>query len=254
MEIGTQEVLLFSLILMRMTGFIFFNPIFGRSNIPKLFLTGFTVVMTIVIYPTANLESVMVTNVITFSILLVKELFVGFVMGFIVRLFEMIVTYAGTIIDFQMGLSMATIYDPASGSQTALTGTILQIFFLLLFFAVDGHLALIKIVMTSGDIIPYAAVSISPNVIDAVLVIFIECIGLAIQLAFPIIAFEFIVEVGIGLLMKIIPQINLFIMSIQIRVIVGLLMISFMISPFGDFIVNNITQMVHSIQDVLQIM
>ena len=75
---------------------------------------------------------------------------------------------------------------------------------------------------------------------------------LAVKLAFPIIAFEFLVEVATGLLMRIIPQINLFVMSIQLRVVIGLAMMVFLISPAGDFLEGIIAQMIQGLQDILR--
>ena len=93
-----------------------------------------------------------------------------------------------SLIDFHMGLSMASVYDPASGAQVALTGSVLNIYYMLLFFVADGHLALMKILVTSADVVPYGQIAFGPDVWNAMLVIFTECTVLAVKLAFPLIA------------------------------------------------------------------
>ncbi len=248
---GTPEFIYFTLVIMRMSGAILLNPIFTRRNIPSLFKAALILMVSVIVYSASEVPSIEAPNTIVYGVLLLKELAVGFILGFVMQLFELIVTIAGTTMDFQMGLSMASVYDAQNGTQVALTGNILQIYFWLLFFAVDGHLALFKIIMTSHDIAPYGNLVIGPDAVDAVLIIFIESVALGVRLAFPIIAFEFIMEIGIGLLMRMIPQINLFVLSIQLRVIVGILMLVILISPIGSYLQSYISEMMNTLQDVL---
>lgn len=249
---GTPEFLVFTLVLMRMSGFIFLNPILGRRNIPAIFKTGLTLLLAIIVYPQADGTYAEASSAIVYGVLLLKEFALGYLLGFVMQLFDMVVSYAGAVIDFQMGLSMATVYDVQNGTQVALSGNIFQIYYLLLFFAVDGHLALLKILMTSQDIVPYGAFSIGAGSTEAILQIFIQCVVLAVKLAFPIIAFEFLIEIATGLLMRMIPQINLFVMSIQLRVIIGLAMMIFLISPVGSYLQAMISQMMQGLQDILK--
>lgn len=211
--------MLFFLILMRMSGFIFLNPILGRKNIPSIAKAGLVLGLTITVYSTAQAQGVTAdvdaNSSLIFGIVLGKEFVIGYLVGFVMILFDMVMTFAGTVIDFQIGISMAMVYDPQTGAQIALSGNILQIFYLLLFFAVDGHLALIKILVTSGEVVPYGAAFLSQGAVWMVLDIFVQCIVLAIRMAFPLIAFEFIMQIGVGILTKITPQINLFVLSIQ---------------------------------------
>jgi flagellar biosynthetic protein FliR len=167
------------------------------------------------------------------------------------HVFDMIATYAGSVMDYQMGLAMATIYDPQNGTQIALTGNILQIYFLLLFFAVDGHLAVIRIICESGNLVPYGQFALGTQVIESVLSIFTAGVELVIKLSFPIIGFEMLMEMAIGLLMKMIPQINLFIISIQLRVIMGIIILMTLISPIGTFLNNQVNQMIQTLQQLL---
>lgn len=250
--------MLFFLILMRMTGFVFLNPVFGRKNIPAMLKSGLTLGLSIIVYSTARAQGVTVDidpgSSLIFGFSLMKEFAVGYLFGYVMILFDMVMTYAGTVIDFQIGISMAMVYDPQTGSQIALSGNILQIFYLLLFFAVDGHLALIKIVATSGDVVPYGAAAFTQGAAVMMLDIFVQCVVLAMKLAFPLIAFEFLMQVGVGILTKITPQINLFVLSIQLRLIVGFTLLLLLLSPIGDYIGNLITMMVDSLEDVLKVL
>ena len=74
---------------------------------------------------------------------------------------------------------------------------------------------------------------------------------LAVKLAFPIIAIEFLTEIAIGLLTKIIPQVNLFVLNIELKVVVGILALILLISPIGEYLGNTITQMLQEMQNML---
>ncbi|MBC6678323.1 flagellar biosynthetic protein FliR [Zhenpiania hominis] len=248
---GTQEFMLFSLILMRMSGFIFLNPVLGRRNIPSIAKTGMALALTILIYFVAEGTELNIGSPLEFGLLLLKEFVIGYFLGFVMVLFEFAVTYAGSIADFMMGLSMSTVYDAQNGIQVALTGNILQIYFILLFFAVDGHLALMNILVTSADIVPYGQIAIGSEVTQAVIEIFCRCVELAVKLVFPLIAIELLMDIGTGILMKIIPQINLFVLSIQMRVILGIIMMLLLISPIGDFLGDLIGEMMRAVQHML---
>lgn len=249
----TRQVVLFSLILMRMSGFILLNPVLGRRGIPGMAKAGMIMALSVMIYPTAVLEGGEPASTLALLVLLLKEFAFGYLIGFTMQLFDYAVTCAGAVLDFQMGLSMATVYDVQNGAQTALSGSIMNLYYMLLFFAVNGHLALMKILTASGRVVPYGRIVFGTSCWNAMLEIFIRCTELAVKMAFPLIAIEFLTEVGVGILMKIIPQINLFVLNIQLKVLIGLLVLLFLISPIGDYFSGMITEMMNTIQEVVRL-
>lgn len=253
MEAINEEIILFSLIFMRMFGFILLNPIFGRKNIASIIKAGFTLTLTILVFMiTQGSEVIEIQSTIEYVVLMLKEFAIGYLLGFVMELFFFTLTYAGAVIDFQIGLSMATIYDPQNGAQVALTGNILNIYAMLLFFATDGHLALMKILVQSAEVVPFGKVGLSPSAPGAVLHIFQENIILAVKIAFPMIAVIFLTEAAVGILMKMIPQINIFVLSIQVKIILGLTIMMFLISPMGEIIETMLIDMVNTMQEMLK--
>ena len=247
--------MLFFLIAMRMSGCILLNPVFGRRNIPSIVRAGLVLVLTVLIYFTqaAEMEDFTVDSSVEFAVLLLKEFAVGYLLGFLLELLDMIFTFVGTIIDFQMGISMAQVYDPQSGVQVALTGKILQIYYLLIFFAVDGHLVLMKILINAGDLVPYGQVSISTDAAQLAINIFYDCVVLAVRVSFPMIAFEFILEIVVGVLMKINPQVNIFILSIQLRLLCGFILMIILIDPLNSFIGDIISDFLKYMSQMLKV-
>lgn len=247
--------MLFFLIAMRMSGFVFLNPVLGRRNIPAMVKAGLALCLTVMLYTTAEsqeMAQVEAESSLMFALLLFKEFALGYLLGFVMQLFDMVMTFAGTVIDFQMGISMAMVYDPQNGGQVALTGNIFQIYFLLLFFAVDGHLALFRILVTSAEAVPYGAVAFSQSTAWGLLDLFVQCVVFAVQMAFPFLAFEFVVQIAVGILTKLNPQINLFVLSIQLKLTIGLILLMFLVSPIGSYIGNMITTMMDTLSDILK--
>ena len=247
----TAQVTLFSLILMRMSGFILLNPILGRRNIPMQVKAGFIFVLTLTVYSFSAGDAFDIANPLEYGFLLLKEFAAGYVIGYATELFFFVITFAGYVMDFQMGLSMSTVYDPQSNTQVPITGSLLQAFYVLLFFAVDGHLALMKILLQSAEIVPYGGIVITQNLALRVIDLFSECVIMGIKFAFPILAAEFLIEIGVGILNKIVPQINIFVINIQLKVIVGLGLLVFLISPIGEYLSNLVTVMIKTIQEII---
>lgn len=245
---------LFSLIAMRMTGFVLLNPLLSRKNIPRDVKAGMILVFTLIVYSFSEGKSIEVESSLIYGFLLLKEFAVGFVFGYVMELFFFTVTYAGSILDFQMGLSMAQVYDPQSNAQIAVSGSLYQIFYTLLFFAVDGHLVLIKLFLTSGEIIPYGEAVFTQGLALAVLDIFVECIVLAVKFTFPILAVEFLTEIAVGILMKIVPQVNIFVINIQFKIAIGFIMLVFLVSPMKAFLENLLNNMLETLGQVLTLM
>lgn len=250
----TAHFTLFSLILMRMSGFVLLNPILGRKNVPPIIKAGFIMVLTTAIYAFSEGQAMEIPSTVEYMFLLLKEFAAGYVLGFVTELFLFVIHFAGYIIDFQMGLSMATVYDPSSNAQIPITGSMFQTYFMLLFFAVDGHLALMKILITSAEIVPYGGILITQNLASRVLDIFVECVGLGVRFAFPILAAEFIIEMGIGILNKVVPQISVFIINIQLKLIVGLGLLVILFSPMSEYLSKVLTTMMKTLQGILTFM
>ena len=248
--IDTEQFMLFSLVMMRMAGCVLLNPILGRNSVPMYVKSGLILVLTFLVYSFSQGDPIEVGSTLAYSVLLMKEFLVGYFLGFVVQLFSMVITFAAAVIDFQMGMSMAMIYDAQNNAQIPLSGSIYNVFFMLLFFASDGHLAMMKIILTSAEVVPYGQVAFASGAFWAMLDIFSECILMAMKLAF--LAAELLGQVGMGILMKVIPQINVFVVQIQVKIIVGLLLFLFLFGPMSDFLKNLITDMLRQMKDILQ--
>ena len=236
----------------RITGCILLNPILGRRNLPGIVRSGMILVLAVFIYPVAGAQQVrMPVGVPDFAVHILVELLLGFFLGMVVQFFLYIPQLAGLLIDTQMGMTMNQIYDASSQANMSVTGTFLNGMMLLLFFAANGHHTMLEIMLTSGGVVPYGTISIGNQAIDAMLMVFIECTVLAVKLSMPILAAELVGQLGMGILMKAIPQINVFSINIELKVIIGLVLLFLLIAPFGEFMLKAEMEMLDSLRQIL---
>ena len=242
---------LFLYILMRMSGFIMFNPVFGRNGIPAMFQAGLIAILSLTTFYAYGGSSPVPDGLFAFAFQLLMELGVGFAVSIVVRFFFYIAAQAGEIVDAQMGLSMSKTYDPASGTQSTVTANILNTLMLLLFFAENGHITLLRLMLTSGEIVPFGAASLGMHLADNVLELFTECALLALKIGLPILAAELMGQVGMGVLMKVIPQINVFTINIDLKIIIGFLILLLLLVPMGEVLLEAEANMLSAVRQIV---
>ena len=223
------ELTLFLFINARVSGFILFNPILGRNNVPAAVRAGMALVLSVFVASITTQQAPEPVGVAELMVRLALEMGLGYLLGMAVNFFFYIPQLAGSMIDTQMGMTMNQMYDPGTSANMSVSGMILNALMTLLFFAAGGHLTLMRIFLTSQDIVPLGGVPVGVPALQYLLELFIECTVLAVKLCMPILAAELIAQVGMGVLMKVIPQINVFAINIELKVIVGLVLLLCMV-------------------------
>ena len=241
----------FLFITARVSGFILFNPILGRSNFPAAFRTGMTLVLSVFVASVSTLQVTAPAGIIELCVRLLLEIAVGFLLGIAVNFFFYIPQLAGSMIDTQMGMTMNQMYDPGSSANLSVTGQLLNTLMTLLFFAGGGHLTLLRLFLTSEEVVPLGMVSIGLPAYNLLLELFVECTVLGVKLCMPVLVAELIAQVGMGVLMKVIPQINVFAINIELKVIVGLALLLVLVIPFSEFLLQTEAAMLNALHDIL---
>lgn len=242
----------FLLVLARMSGCVFFNPILGRRNIPTILTTSLSLFLAITVYGMLPSElNVDISSLIVYVLLIVKEIFIGYIIGYIISIFFSTVVISGEILDMQTGMSMSKIYDPNSNISMGITGSFLNLILMFIFFGSNGHLTLIKIFITSCKLIEIGNFSLPQELFYNMVQLFQHILILSLKISIPLMAVEIILEAGIGILMKAIPQIQVFSVNVQLKIIVGLLLIMLLVPTFSTFIDNTITLMFETVEKSL---
>lgn len=246
-----NQYLVFLLASCRTAGVIFFNPIFGRNSIPSIMKVGLSLAIAMFAVFDLGMTQVINYTAIEFIGAMLQGFIIGIVIGFIMTLFLSVFQLGGEVIDMQMGLSMASMYDPATKANISVTGNLLTSMYVLIFFISNAHLALFTVVIKSFQVIPLGIGQVSEQVgvffIELMYYIFIY----AVQLAIPIIVTELIAEFAVGILMRLVPNINVFVINIQIKVFIGLIVIFTIIPALANFMTQMNLLMMEKITQVL---
>lgn len=250
-----RDIQLLSFIIVRFSGFIFLNPALGRKNYPGVAKSALVLSLSLFVYIFQMGGSVQTapenTTALAYGLLLMKEFLIGAVLGFVFELFFSVVQYAGSVIDFEMGLSMATAYDPQTNVSMSINANLYYLFMLALFFISDSHLVFMRMILMTGKEIPFGSITIDQGLIEVCLQMFQDCMEMALRLSFPMMAIQLLTESAVGILMKMVPQLDIFVINIQAKIGVGMFLLLFMISPVGEFVQALIGYMLEAASSVL---
>ncbi|MCK8816515.1 flagellar type III secretion system protein FliR [Natroniella sulfidigena] len=234
-ELLTQ-VYRFSLMLARIIGFFVVAPIFGSEVLPRRLRIGFAVLIIFVLFPTLSWEGIEVPEQLLLAAYqLVVELFIGLVVGFLLQLTFITVQLAGIFIDRKMGFMMASVMDPLHGIQAPLIGQFKNVLATLLFLAVNAHHYQLRLLSDSFKLVPVTNFQSTPQFLRAVLRIIGDLFPLAFQIALPIMAIVFIVDLAFGLVARTVPQMNVFMLGLPTKVFVGLIILGFILPNYLSF-------------------
>ena len=245
---------LFLLLFLRMSGCVLFNPIIGRRNIPPIIRAGLSLMLTVFTYPFIPQQTLHISSPIIFAVCSVKELLIGFTIGFLIQMVESVLIMAGEQMDLQIGISMSKIYDPQSNISMPLSASLVNAMFMLIFFVTNSHLTLMELFVKLGAAVPYGDEMISADVFEKLSSVFGLMLIYAAKLCLPIVAVELVAQIGIGIMMKAVPQIDIFTIEIQLKIIIGFLAIVVLAPPFASFIEELIRAMFQNIGGIYSIL
>ena len=246
-----SELTLFLLILARMSGCVLFNPLLGRQSVPGIVKSGLILLLSVTAAAMTEYRPAVPDTLLEMAVRLLLEMGLGYILGLVVNVFFIIPLVGGELIDVQMGMSMGKTYDPGSHASTTVTASLLNILMMLLFFAGNGHHTMLQIFMTSGRIVPFGQAAFGQEVYQAIIELFVTCTIMGIKLCMPILAAELLGQVGMGILMKVIPQINVFAINIELKVIIGLLLLLVLLTPFSEYLLRAENEMLMQMQHLL---
>ena len=227
----------FILLMFRMGGLVLSSPIFGRVNVPMVAKVGLLLSLGYLmfnIFP--QTVAIQYSTLIGFVLVCAGELLLGMALAYVTNVFFSLTAFtAGQLIDMQVGFGIVNVFDAQNNTQVPMMGNVLNIMFILTFFAVNGHLRLIEIVYLTIERMPVGTLIMSPAIGLTVVEIFLRSFLLGVMMALPIIASGLTIEMGFGMLMRAVPQIHMFIVGIPLKMLVGLTLFSITLPVFGRF-------------------
>lgn len=213
----------------RIASFLFLVPFLKGQTIPSTFKV--VISLALAFFAATDMAQVEITSTGGFIFLLFLQVLMGVALAFFVEMFFQIAIMAGSLMDFDMGLSMAEVVDPSSGRRVTVMATIFHILFTVIFIAVGGMHMLIANIMYSFKFTEPNFFLMEADFIELLLVVFAYMMTATIQLALPFMATIFIVNFIFLIIGRATPQINIFANIFIVKIMLGFIFI-FLAIPY----------------------
>ncbi|PIC75220.1 flagellar biosynthetic protein FliR [Sporosarcina sp. P26b] len=223
----------FLLILTRVTSFFVTLPLFSYKTIPATQRLLFGAILAWMMSYSITMPELVIDG--QYILLVLKEAVVGLSIGIAAFIIMSAIQVAGGFIDFQMGFAIANVIDPQTGAQSPLLGQFLNSLAMLLLLVVNGHHMLLDGIFYSYDFVPITAMWPpfgSPNMAEFIVLTFAKSFAIAFQMAIPVVATLFLVDLALGITARAVPQLNIFVVGFPIKIGVSFLVIVTMASVF----------------------
>lgn len=241
----------FLMILVRVATFVYIAPFFGMNNTPNRVKIGFSAFLAIILFQTIQPKEVLeYSGVIEFAIIVLKEGITGLLIGYAANICNSIIVFSGKVIDMEIGLAMANLYDPTTRSQSGLSGTMYNYFIMMLLIITNMHHYILRALVDTYEIIPVnGAVFDWDHLMGTMLMYMTDMMVIGFRIALPIFACSMILSCILGIMAKVAPQMNMFAVGMQIKVLLGLgiMFLTVVLIPnISDFIFTEMKRMIVS--------
>ena len=210
---------------LRIGAFVMVMPLVGSFFVPATarLLIGFA--LTIVMMPVLPAYTVPDIFSLAGLIVVAQELVIGIAMGFAAQLMFDAITLGGQVIAMSMGLGFAVFLDRARGVNVPVLGQLFLLLGMLIFLALDGHLALIQILAESFQILPISAGGLNIPAISLLLEWTAQIFVLALKVALPALTALIVVNLSFGVMSRAAPTLNLFAVGFPVAMLLGFVVI-----------------------------
>ena len=224
----------FALILTRLSAFFLAVPVFSYRTLPAMLKIGMATFLAL--FVSFQMDFTFLEGMENYFYFVIREALVGLSIGVIAFIILTAIQVAGGFIDFQMGFAIANVMDPQTGAQSPLMGQYLYLFALLILLSVNGHHLIIDAIYYSYDFIPLDQLIFNTNVsnlAELVLRSFGQMFLIAFQMAVPIVGCIFLVDLSLGIMARTVPQLNVFVVGLPLKILVAFLLFIITMSSFG---------------------
>ncbi|MCZ4272718.1 flagellar biosynthetic protein FliR [Maritalea porphyrae] len=239
-----QTALIYILIFARLGTLIMLMPGFSSQRLPMRMRLTLALVFTFIMYPL--ISQYYPTQTVTFYpaiFLLLSEIGVGLIIGGVTRILMSAAQVAGTVIAFQTGLSFAQTADPTQGGvQGAIFGNFIAVLGVTMVFTLDlHHLVLAAIYNSYSLFLPGAALDLR-DAADMAIEVIAGSFVVGVQMSAPFIVFGLVFYFGLGLLARLMPQLQVFFIAMPANIAIGLLLFVLLLTMIMTWYMNHIEQ------------
>ena len=236
------------LIFVRIASFVFVAPFFSQGGVPAQAKIGLSFLTAAILYTVVPVTEVEYVGVIGYGMVVLKEGITGMLIGFAAYICNSIVVFAGSMIDMDIGLSMAQQFNPDMSMQMTATGNLYYYMIFAMLLATNMHHYILRAVCDSFYVVPLGgAVFEWDSLIVSMITYMTDLFVIGFRIFLPVFAVIMIMNCVLGVMAKVAPQVNMFSVGIQLKVLVGLVvlfLVSFLFPSVSDMVFNEIKKMV----------
>ena len=228
---------MFFLVVLRIGAIVMTMPVFRSRSIPILFKLGLTFAISMALFSILELEPVPVFNhIFPFAIGVIGELMIGLSIGMSIRLIFAGIQIAGQLAGYQMGLAIANVMDPSTSQQLPILSQFNQLFAMLLLLVTNAHHIFLRALAESYRLVPPFGFHFSNALMQQIVDLGGKMFVIAVQVGAPIIAALLLISVAFGLIARTVPQMNVFIVAMPLKIGVGLLFLGFSLPYLSTYL------------------
>ena len=211
------------LVLVRITCFVYAAPFFSMDGVPRQVKIGFGFFLSYLVYAAVDRNAVVYDTLLGYAVIVMKEALTGFLIGWGAQLCTTVASFAGSIADMEIGISMVSLMDPTTRQQATFTGVYYQYIFTLFLIFTGMYQYLLQALIDSFSLIPVnGAVFRSEALVESLIMFLGDYITMGFRIILPIFCTMLLLNAILGVLAKVSPQMNMFAVGMQLKVLVGL--------------------------------
>jgi flagellar biosynthetic protein FliR len=215
----------FLLVLIRTASMIAVFPVFSASQIPQYVKIGLALIISFILYRVVP-QIAPLHNLYDLAAAVISQVVLGLIVGFVAQLVFMGIQFAGQILDIQIGFAVANIINPTTQQQVTVVGEFELTLATLVFLISDSHLLLLQGIGGSFNLVPLPYINLDPSVAGNVVTFFAQAFLVVFKIAAPPAIALFIVNVALGLMARVAPQMNVFVLGLPLQIGVGFAMLA----------------------------
>ena len=233
----------FLLLLTRVSGIFMISPFFGTMNIPIMFRAVASFTIAIVLFPVVDKLGAVenVPTVLLFVAAVLSELLVGWLIGLVGYIVFAAINMGGKVMDMQVGFAIVNVMDPTTGQQSPLIGSFLFNLGTITLLVTNGHHMILYALTESFNLIPLAMAAPSPSLAMLIGNFTVGIFATGMKIAMPVTFAILMTNVGLGILARTMPQMNIFVVGIPMQLMIGIGSLS-MILPFYIIFLDSMFQ------------
>ncbi len=242
-----QDFEYFFLILVRMSAFIAVAPYFSMSQVPTKVKVGIAFSVSMLLWFMVPEGTIVYETVIDYAVIVLKEAVVGLLIGFGASLCNYIILFAGRIIDMDMGFAMVNVFDPVTKEQVSISGTLYNYLIMLCLLCSGMHTYVLRALIDSYQLIPINEAVFNINgLYQGMLEFLSDYVIIGFRICLPIFMSIMVLNVVLGVLAKVAPQMNMFVVGMQLKILTGLVVMFvtvYLLPSISNFIFSETKKM-----------